>query len=155
MKFKILNPRIVKADLEDMEWEEDYNDPDRQRRAIFLGTVMSLTPSGKFYTPFANSNVEYCGKCPGEGESEDGDCYDCECPPATEFSETEPEGCKSLQHCEVCRDADWQSRLEAEADELGLSVESGEDPCDILLVEYRDTPAPDEDDPMGEDTRRT
>lgn len=34
----------------------------------FLGTVMSLTPSGKYYTPFANSNVDPCPGCNGKGE---------------------------------------------------------------------------------------
>ena len=34
----------------------------------FLGTVMLLTPSGKYYTPFANSNLEPCPGCNGKGE---------------------------------------------------------------------------------------
>jgi len=34
----------------------------------FLGTVMSLTPSGKFYTPWANSNVQGCARCKGTGK---------------------------------------------------------------------------------------
>jgi hypothetical protein len=34
----------------DLEVEDDIC-------SIFLGTVMSLTPSGKYYTPWANSNV--------------------------------------------------------------------------------------------------
>lgn len=34
----------------------------------FLGTVMALTPSGKYYTPFANSNLDGCPGCNGKGE---------------------------------------------------------------------------------------
>jgi hypothetical protein len=34
---------------------------------FFLGTVFGLTPSGKFYTPFACSNVALCPFCKGDG----------------------------------------------------------------------------------------
>jgi len=37
------------------EWSEYGVGP----RSVFLGTVFTLCPSGKFYTPFANSNVGY------------------------------------------------------------------------------------------------
>lgn len=33
----------------------------------FVGTVFTLTPSGKYYTPFACSNVEPCPECDGDG----------------------------------------------------------------------------------------
>jgi len=33
----------------------------------FIGTVFSLCPSGKYYQPFACSNVDPCPKCKGEG----------------------------------------------------------------------------------------
>ncbi len=35
---------------------DDYN-PETGVRSIYLGSILSITPSGKFYTPFANSNV--------------------------------------------------------------------------------------------------
>lgn len=35
---------------------------------VFLGTVFSLTPSGKFYAPFACSNVMGCRRCKGTGK---------------------------------------------------------------------------------------
>ena len=35
--------------------------------AAFLGTVFNLTPSGKYYQPFACSNVEPCETCAGSG----------------------------------------------------------------------------------------
>lgn len=34
---------------------------------VYLGSVQSLTPSGKIYAPFANSNVAGCGHCGGKG----------------------------------------------------------------------------------------
>jgi len=39
-------------------WREGY---------CFLGSVFSLTPSGKFYMPFACSNVMGCRRCKGTG----------------------------------------------------------------------------------------
>lgn len=35
---------------------------------VFLGTVFNLYPSGKYYTPFANGNVERCPACKGSGK---------------------------------------------------------------------------------------
>jgi hypothetical protein len=37
----------------------------------YLGSVQGLTPSGKIYTSFANSNVSSCPKCKGEGHITD------------------------------------------------------------------------------------
>jgi hypothetical protein len=36
-------------------------------RETYFGNVLSIYPSGKYYTPFARSNVEPCPKCHGEG----------------------------------------------------------------------------------------
>jgi len=49
------------------EWERDSHDDDREVRSIYLGSILHLTPSGKFYTPFACSNVEACESCKGKG----------------------------------------------------------------------------------------
>jgi len=47
--------------------------------SVFLGSVFSLAPSGKYYTPFANSNVNDCAKCAGGGKSKRTDlCGLCE-----------------------------------------------------------------------------
>lgn len=51
-----LNFEAIKAALEEAEWQED-EEPDRKVRRIFLGTVFALTPSGKYYMPWACSNV--------------------------------------------------------------------------------------------------
>ena len=36
-------------------------------RETYFGNVLNIYPSGKYYTPFARSNVEPCPKCHGEG----------------------------------------------------------------------------------------
>lgn len=41
---------------------------DQERRSMFLGTIMNLSPSGKVYYPFACSNVESCPCCGGAGD---------------------------------------------------------------------------------------
>ena len=35
---------------------------------VFIGTVMGLTPSGKFYSPFACGNLDPCVRCGGKGK---------------------------------------------------------------------------------------
>ena len=55
-------------DLEFIKQEFATTEPDDDgRKWVFLGTVMSLTPSGKFYTPWACSNVYPCPMCGGSG----------------------------------------------------------------------------------------
>ena len=49
------------------EWERDPHDDDREIRSVYLGTIFALTPSGKYYVPFACSNVAGCDSCKGEG----------------------------------------------------------------------------------------
>jgi len=45
---------------EQLEYEKCYYESFNQIwvQSLFVGTIMSLTPSGKFYAPFANSNVK-------------------------------------------------------------------------------------------------
>ena len=40
----------------------------REEGYALLGTVFALTPSGKFYAPWACSNVRGCRRCGGSGE---------------------------------------------------------------------------------------
>ena len=55
----------VKADLESQEWETG---PDGDEcRSVFLGTIFSICPSGKYYQPWAAGNVEMCVLCGGMG----------------------------------------------------------------------------------------
>lgn len=43
--------------MEEQDMEECPDNPEMLQRTMYLGSILSVTPSGKFYTPFANSNV--------------------------------------------------------------------------------------------------
>ena len=47
----------VRKRLDKEQWEDDDWEVDSQRRTIFIGTVFNLLPSGKYYMPWAASNV--------------------------------------------------------------------------------------------------
>ena len=57
----------IRASIDREEWEDDPENPGQKMRRIFLGSFQAITPSGKFYTPFACSNVEPCSACGGSG----------------------------------------------------------------------------------------
>ena len=61
----ILNLEVVKQELDDAEVYEDEDG--NKLQTIYLGSILSLTPSGKFYTPWASSNVCKCQRCKGTG----------------------------------------------------------------------------------------
>lgn len=79
---------------------------------IYLGSVLSLVPSGKYYAPFACSNLAPCPYCQGQG-------------------------CESCGHngsFEARMDELWFETLERECDEHDCYYVSGEmDPCDLFL----------------------
>ena len=56
----------IRKALDAEDWE-DSDEPGAQVRRIFLGTVFSLSPSGKFYMPWASGNVAGCDSCKGTG----------------------------------------------------------------------------------------
>lgn len=51
----LLDLKEIRVKLNKAEWEPMEDDGCSRR--IFLGTRMALTPSGKYYTSWANSNV--------------------------------------------------------------------------------------------------
>ena len=57
----------LQTDLEQQDWQDDPDDEYQEIRSIFFGTVMGSTPSGKYYLPFACSNVDPCPVCKGQG----------------------------------------------------------------------------------------
>lgn len=66
------DPDQAKSMLEALPWEpaEPFLDGDATHmRRIFLGTVFRLCPSGKYYMPWACSNVDPCPRCEGSGKS--------------------------------------------------------------------------------------
>lgn len=56
---------IVRQEINLEEWQAV--DEFTAARYYYLGTVFSLLPSGKYYTPWASSNVEPCSECDGTG----------------------------------------------------------------------------------------
>lgn len=42
-------------------------DPGEYERRLYIGNIATLTPSGKMYTCFANSNINRCHRCKGDG----------------------------------------------------------------------------------------
>lgn len=62
-----LDAREIRRLLDRELWETAPHDEDEEERSIYLGSVFSLTPSGKFYMPFACSNVAACDSCKGSG----------------------------------------------------------------------------------------
>lgn len=59
------DPAEVRREIAHEDW-------DRGRRAVGLGSVFDLCPSGKYYTMFANSNVAGCPVCGETGEGAHG-----------------------------------------------------------------------------------
>lgn len=57
----------VRRDLENTEWTDTG---DQYERKTFIGTVFSLYPSGKYYMPWACSNLDKCERCNGKGSVE-------------------------------------------------------------------------------------
>jgi len=62
---RILDLKVIKQMLDDSEIYEDEDGNELQ--TIYLGSILSLTPSGKIYTPWASSNVDCCPRCEGTG----------------------------------------------------------------------------------------
>ncbi len=54
--------------LSELDSAEVYTEDGNRMRSSFLGSCFSLVPSGKYYMPFACSNLESCPKCEGKGE---------------------------------------------------------------------------------------
>lgn len=54
------DPEEVRREIRREPWRHN-------RRGVYLGSVAWLTPSGKYYTPFACSNLDPCPVCHGEG----------------------------------------------------------------------------------------
>lgn len=58
----------VRAEMDAEPWRDRSEwEGDGQERRVYLGSVFSLMPSGKYYTPFACSNVDPCPVCEGSG----------------------------------------------------------------------------------------
>ncbi len=63
------------ADCRDNREPAEFNGDDDTGRC-YIGSVLSLYPSGKYYQPFACSNVEPCPLCNGDGSIKNPDRCD-------------------------------------------------------------------------------
>ena len=164
----IFNLKALCQELNAEEWEDDsFNDC--QVRRVYIGSVFSLLPSGKYYTPFANGNVDACPCCHGAGTIPGhpsakvrkrnksryekmwrlarklGPKYavrhaDVRLAARARFEKTCPV-CHGVGSKEAYLDECWYEQAEKELSLIGCSYESGEgDPCDLFVVEYRDLP---------------
>jgi len=62
--------QIVRDNVKNIDTADIVEDMEgNHQRSIFLGTVFSLTPSGKYYLPFACGNVSPCPVCNGSGRA--------------------------------------------------------------------------------------
>lgn len=64
-----INWQAVRSELDREAWEVDRDNDDIETRTIYLGSVLSLYPSGKYYMPFACSNLDACDTCSGTGKA--------------------------------------------------------------------------------------
>ena len=113
---------VVKAGWAQIEKAEAYDDMEtNQVQSVFLGTVFDLTPSGKFYLPFACSNVKPCPRCKGTGKHS-------KYPQSCDF-------CQGTASREALEDELMNEAMDREAERFGCFVHGGDgDPCDIFLV---------------------
>lgn len=61
--------QFVESALQSGGWEKfEIFDPtaEGEYESIYMGSSLNC-PSGKYYTPFANSNVDACPRCKGKG----------------------------------------------------------------------------------------
>lgn len=137
---KILDLEWIKKEFENVEPEEDIWNDGELKKSIYLGSCFSLSPSGKYYTPWANSNVEACEAC---AKAMDAPCDKTSpCIPPDDWEGEEGEE----YHCEVCKDAAFYKQLDEEAESIGAWIESGEgDPCDIFICIHVDKEEEEDD----------
>ncbi len=115
---------IIDNAMKCIENEESYKDLDGNiLKSVFIGTCFNIMPSGKYYMPFACSNVEKCSNCGGKGEIINPNDEIVECPV-----------CHGVGSEEVYKDQVMQEALEDYANKYDAFVHSGEgDPCDMFV----------------------
>lgn len=103
---------------------------------LYLGSVMGLLPSGKYYMPFACSNVEVCETCAAAGHVPCTEENPCKHQDDSEDTEE--------YHCEACQDARWREQAENELESIDAYLVSGEgDPTDLFV--RKEAEAPDDE----------
>ena len=68
---------IIQLAQLDNWYDYESMDSDSTLESVFLGTVFNIMPSGKYYMPFACSNVDSCPRCHGSGNGKKIICSHC------------------------------------------------------------------------------
>ena len=109
-------------DLEEIKKElenegEIVEEDERKFRSLYIGKVFDIYPSGKYYTPFASSNLEPCPVCEGTGQYNGSECQYCD----------------GYGSREALLDEVFHQKLENELQKYGIFLTSGEgDPTDVF-----------------------
>lgn len=63
---EIFDLKTLQTELDASEIFED--EEENRYQSIYLGSSYNVMPSGKYYLPFAHSNLNICEKCDGSGQ---------------------------------------------------------------------------------------
>lgn len=60
---------LIRDAIKSPYWESCQDNEGNPVESLYLGSVLNLYPSGKYYMPWATSNVTPCESCQGTGKS--------------------------------------------------------------------------------------
>ena len=106
--------QFVQSAVATGQWQKfEYDDPtaDGEYEAIYMGSWFNC-PSGKYYVPFACSNVDACPRCKGKG---------------CDF-------CGNTGSREAFEDELWREGLEYYCEKAGGFLDSGEGSATDLFI---------------------
>ena len=133
METEIFDLKVIQERLNGEEPEYDEEN-EIWTKHIYIGSVMGLLPSGKYYMPFACSNVHICKTCKEAGSvpcTEDNPCvYSIGDDDNIDKDEDAPDD----WHCEACKDAHWFEQAEIELSSIGAYMFSGEGDATDLFI---------------------
>ena len=133
---KIFDLKVVEKKLKE-EIPQHDEENDLWFASYYLGSILNILPSGKYYVPFACSNVEVCETCAAAGHVPCTKENPCKHQDTSEDTEE--------YHCEACRDARWYEDAEKELDSIGASLFPGEgDPTDLHI--WKEVEAPENEE---------
>lgn len=113
----------------------EHREPDDDTGRCYLGSVLNIFPSGKYYTPFACSNVDACSVCSGSGSVRNPDRNDAE-----SLSVLTCPHCNGIGSREAMEDEIFSEALSAVAKSHGGWIESGDgDGCDVFFAKHLET----------------